>query len=119
MNDPWFYNGQNNNSSGISSSRLAVIAAALTTVADVIGTIAAIKAVKEEELSNIEDQKRQDQQNQMFADLQAQIVALQSQVSADTTSATPVPAYSITIENLNLTLPYRSVDQKNNKGTDP
>lgn len=118
MYDPYLYSGKNDNAGGISASRLAVIAAALTTVADAIGTIAAIKAVKEEEISQIEDRKRQDQQNQMFADLQAQIAALQAQISSDITSTSTTPTYSITIENLNLTLPSASGDQKMIKGTD-
>lgn len=118
MNDPYLYTVKNGDSNGISASRLAVIAGALTTVADFIGTIAAIKAMQEEELSKIADQKRQDQQNQILADLQAQIAALQAQISTDTASTSSAPSYSITIEKLNLTLPYAPVDQKMIKGTD-
>ncbi|MFB1082603.1 hypothetical protein [Jeotgalibacillus sp. JSM ZJ347] len=118
MYDPYLYTVKNDNSSGISASRLAVIAGALTTLADFIGTIAAIKAVQEEELSKIANQKRLDQQNQILADLQAQIASLQEQLSSEITNTALAPSYSITIENLNLTIPSAPTDQKIIEGTD-
>ncbi|TFE02378.1 hypothetical protein [Jeotgalibacillus salarius] len=113
MNDPYLPDSSINHRRGLSASRLTVIAAALTTVADAIDTVAAIRAVKEEEIDKIEVQKRYDQQNRILEDLKTQLEELKAQIASSDFKSEPVaPAYSINIETLHITLPGSESDSE-------
>lgn len=118
MTDPYVTINSTYNSGGLSASRLAVVASVLTTIGEAVATAAAIKAVKEEEISKIEERRRQDEQNRLLKDLQSQIEELKEQIfSFGNQVGDAKTGCSIHIESLNVTLPSVGENQEMSKRT--
>ncbi|MFE8697925.1 hypothetical protein ACFYKT_16410 [Cytobacillus sp. FJAT-53684] len=81
MNNSDSNSEQNNTSSELSSLKLALIAAAITTIGDGIATIAALTAIDEAKIAEKKDSKAQKDLDEKLLKMQRQIDRLSREMS--------------------------------------